>query len=771
MRNGTVYNSSSKKIIKEILKDMSSWSNEDLLSNQGYYNLLDRQIAGALLREGEHINTHFQSTHDNTTGSTDGKNITINTFSPIILEIENEVNMLKGSDKPAWASQLPEIRNIKREQYLANIGTSLHECGHVLYTDFNLLNKVREELYEGNFKGCAKEERLEHIYNSPAKGLLQETLMDMVNVVEDGYIENCLCLDYPSTGNVVRGLVSGNRCKFFMSNELDELEAKIDNKEYNFPALFIWMLQIKCVLGYKPKNWENCVGTNHDILVDALEKAQPIVDNYIKSPKYHKSDIFKLCDIVADLFPDNKKLDEMSEMAKQLSDAIKEMMNGQSEDEGNGGSSNQQDSSNQNQSGGSSSENQNDGDDENSSNNNSSNEGTKEDKTPKGNSKEEKKQDALNKQNLDASIMEKALEDAGVSKFAEGRGKAQRSADNSSEAQEKADKAKSEAKQTSDGNQDFSKEAKAIAEEVAKEEMAERQNRELEKSMQESLKPLNRSGYYQTHVYRQRPKTRNKNTYDNIAKNNSKIIKATIRKVSQVLDKRDYDETENGFMIGSQVDINSVGKRTDGAIFKRNIIPDNSPDVVFSIMIDQSGSMCGDKIEKAREMAVIFNEICNGLNVPTRIVGHTTYDGIDVYNYRNFETNVEEGYTLAGIDASGGNIDTVVLAGLAEELLKRQEQSKVLIVISDGLPCGYGGDESDYKGTPLKSDLRSEDYEVALLNAEVRYYNKKGLKVIGVSIDEYEDIKRIYEDGTVDCTNLERLPVEMVKIFKKYVLK
>ena len=111
-------------------------------------------------------------------------------------------------------------------------------------------------------------------------------------------------------------------------------------------------------------------------------------------------------------------------------------------------------------------------------------------------------------------------------------------------------------------------------------------------------------------------------------------------------------------------------------------------------------------------------------------------------------------------------------------MLKREEKSKVVIVISDGLPCGLDDNiiKDNFKGVPLKilnsDDVRyREDYDMQELNACVRYYRKKGIKVIGVAIDEEDGIKAIYEEGTLDCTDLNRLPIEMLKLFKKYVLK
>ena len=88
---------------------------------------------------------------------------------------------------------------------------------------------------------------------------------------------------------------------------------------------------------------------------------------------------------------------------------------------------------------------------------------------------------------------------------------------------------------------------------------------------------------------------------------------------------------------------------------------------------------------------------------------------------------------------------------LSKRLMTRPELCKLLFIISDGQPAGYGG----YYGTSAEADLRG-------IKAE---YEKKGLTLFAAAIgDDKDNIKRIYGDGFIDISNLNKLPVNLGKI-------
>ncbi len=587
---------------------------------------------------------------------------------------------------------------------------------------------MKESFSRGIYNGCVEKEKLERLSKDYRfANVLWNGVSDLINIVEDCYIENCLCLDYPRQGNVVRGLETGNLIKFFTSISTLELEEKVMKGEMLLPDAFNWLLQIRDCLGYVPKDYDKCKGPIHQILSSALDKALPICEAYKLSNYDHKKEICQLIDIYVSLFPDPQELN-----------SNEENQNGDSEE-------------NQNSDGG-------------------SNDSIIKSQKP-SNQTDEARQDAKKNSGQSSDNMFR-----GNMNSAKRNPSKERTEEAQKEAQAEADKARDNAKKNSVEDEDVSKK---VAQETANEQEAKSQANELQNIYDEAKRQsLTRTGCYNTDVSRETVKAtfETKQMYNEIYKKIEKTAKTCIRKVGQILNKREYDEEESGFVQGFKFNAHEA-YRKDKKVFSKQITPDSKPDVAFTIMVDESGSMYwGNKFVKAREAAILFDAISRGLDIPTQIVGHTEHGNPLAKLYRNFNSNEKEKYALTKIDADGGNIDTVILTGLCEQILARPEDKKVVIVISDGAPCRIedGIDKPSFHGVPLKENLNCKnggDYAMKELNACVRYYRKKGIKVIGIAIDDLEEIKAIYEEGTLDCTNLDKLPNELVKIFKRYVLK
>ncbi len=63
------------------------------------------------------------------------------------------------------------------------------------------------------------------------------------------------------------------------------------------------------------------------------------------------------------------------------------------------------------------------------------------------------------------------------------------------------------------------------------------------------------------------------------------------------------------------------GYRPDGKFFAKKKLPKELPDMAVAVLLDQSGSMNGDRIKTAIKAAVLLDDFATGLGLPVMIAG------------------------------------------------------------------------------------------------------------------------------------------------------
>ena len=255
-----------------------------------------------------------------------------------------------------------------------------------------------------------------------------------------------------------------------------------------------------------------------------------------------------------------------------------------------------------------------------------------------------------------------------------------------------------------------------------------------------------------------------KERYLFISKGMRKYSEPAIRKMNAVLTKRAESGSSKGYQYGrfDPTQYSRAALAGDGRTFRQNRLPNGRPSVAFAILIDESGSMYGEKALAARDTAIVLSDILCGVKVPHMIAGHTTssdYDDNDCMMklYHDFdEVDGMDKYRLGGIEASRENRDGAAIAYMSEKLLKRPEADKILIVISDGWPSHSGF----FNSVPV------EDTKETL-----QRYRRKGIHIIGAVIDCYRDIEQIYgRMNCLDLMDLSKLPMTLSSLVKRYIL-
>lgn len=229
------------------------------------------------------------------------------------------------------------------------------------------------------------------------------------------------------------------------------------------------------------------------------------------------------------------------------------------------------------------------------------------------------------------------------------------------------------------------------------------------------------------------------------------ISKRLQKQVSQILkDYREGGKLDN-LPMGKRINVRNA-VRNDGRLFYKRKLPHDRTDIAVAILNDESGSMSSaNRITHARSASIILHDFCKGLCIPAAIYGHTELDDVELYAYAEFDSiDNKDQYRLMDMSARGGNRDGAALRYVAERLMTRPEAIKLLIVISDGQPAA-----DNYYGTEAEADLRGIKKE----------YSAKGIQMFAAAIgSDKPNIQRIYGDGFLDITDLEKLPVNLGRL-------
>ena len=234
-----------------------------------------------------------------------------------------------------------------------------------------------------------------------------------------------------------------------------------------------------------------------------------------------------------------------------------------------------------------------------------------------------------------------------------------------------------------------------------------------------------------------------------------RLSKRLQRSVRRVIEDKRQGGRETGLLYGKRLHQKSL-YRDDGRVFCNTRLPTEPVDISVALLVDESGSMCGnDRITRARATAIVMQDFCEALGIPLLIVGHTAFAGhVELFSYVDFDSvDRLDRYRLMDMSARDCNRDGAALRFVAEKLLKQPSEVKLLIIISDGQP-----NDEDYTGSSAEEDLRGIKLE----------YSRKGIKLYAAAIGEdKERIEHIYGNGYLDITDLNDLPMRLTNLIAR----
>lgn len=191
-------------------------------------------------------------------------------------------------------------------------------------------------------------------------------------------------------------------------------------------------------------------------------------------------------------------------------------------------------------------------------------------------------------------------------------------------------------------------------------------------------------------------------------------------------------------------------------------------DYSVTLLIDQSGSMYGSKIEMARTALAMQASLLDKLAIPFEILGFSTkasgggYSSRGYWDYKylvqhDVFKSFEEGWTpeqrakVMSITTNDSNLDGLALSWAWDRMQKRHEKVKILMTYSDGQP------------NP------DTDNQIRIMKHIIRKMTQQGAIAIGVGVLSHAP-EQLYPKS-VYCSDVRTLPRLVTKALEEELSK
>ena len=308
--------------------------------------------------------------------------------------------------------------------------------------------------------------------------------------------------------------------------------------------------------------------------------------------------------------------------------------------------------------------------------------------------------------------------------------------------------------------------ADTIEESIASQSVYEEAEKELAEELKQEAQdmdytPINKSE--KIDVVRGNPTDRSKQIYKNDMESINFLVKKTIDEIRNKIKDHQQGGKINGLYQGRYLDRNSL-YRYDLRMLCKNDLPEDIPNMAFSVLIDASGSMNSDnKLISARQTALLIYHFGIALNIPVMVYSHRVTGNVQLNALADYgSVDGNDKYRICDLQAHGCNRDGMALRFCSERLSKRPEETKICFVISDGLPSDYNSSKE------AETDIRN-----VLMD-----YSKKNVKYIAFGLGNCQkDIEHLYTQDLspkiaakfIKTDEPELLPKKMVQSIKELI--
>ncbi|MBR2527493.1 MAG: nitric oxide reductase activation protein [Blautia sp.] len=178
-----------------------------------------------------------------------------------------------------------------------------------------------------------------------------------------------------------------------------------------------------------------------------------------------------------------------------------------------------------------------------------------------------------------------------------------------------------------------------------------------------------------------------------------------------------------------------IGRSREARVFSRQIQAETT-EFVVDVLIDASGSQMSRQGEVALQAYIISRALSN-VDIPHRVMSYCTFwDYTVMHRFREYDDSPQEDENIFNYVTSSNNRDGLAIRTVGLGLLARQEEKKILIILSDGKPYDVIIGRPNAKNpAPYHGDYAVSDTAMA-----VRRLRREGVSVLGVFAGEDKDL-------------------------------
>ena len=238
--------------------------------------------------------------------------------------------------------------------------------------------------------------------------------------------------------------------------------------------------------------------------------------------------------------------------------------------------------------------------------------------------------------------------------------------------------------------------------------------------------------------YEYAKRLRNKNIWlyhdkHRIVKHNITVLTETLRKSLVLRSETQTVLSDRGMIVPSR--LWRIGRTNDAKLFQQELKGEIS-DFVVDVLIDASGSQMKRQGDVALQ-AYIISEALSNVDIPHRVMSFCTFwDYTIMHRFRRYDDPRSENDNIFNYVTSSNNRDGLAIRTAGYDLLQREEEKKIMIILSDGRPYDViinrpnAKNPEPYQGKAAIADTATE----------VRRLRNLDVSVLGVFAGEDKDL-------------------------------